>query len=326
MVDPACPLCDSAKTEKKHWIEIPTLGEKTVRECSDCGFHFVHPRPSREELRRFYSAEYFSEHAGVGHGYDDYARKEHARWAEGHVFGRKLARWKPAGRVLELGAGRGEFLCAAVDSSGWEATGVELSEDAVAAAQTVTAERKIRILSGELSEQYLPADSFDAVIARDVIEHLIDPAQVLRQLKKLIVPGGRLWMNLPNAHTELAPFRRANAAGRAGFEGQAHLNYFFPDRFVVWLEKQGWVVDRAYTIGLKRGLFALGYLPGALKTSRWRRRGGGTGNPTDRRKSAPQWKRSRWYGRMRHRLKYSLKLPLIAPLGQELYLDLINDE
>lgn len=326
MVDPACPLCDSAKTEKRHWIEIPTLGEKTVRGCSDCGFHFVHPRPSREELRRFYSAEYFSEHAGVGHGYDDYARKEHARWAEGHVFGRELARWRRSGRLLELGSGRGEFLCAAVDAAGWKATGVELSGDAVASARATSAGRAIEFHPGELADQDLAPRSFDAVIARDVIEHLIDPAQVLRQLKELLVPGGRLWMNLPNAHTELAPFLRANTAGRAGFEGQAHLNYFFPDRFVVWLEKQGWVVDRAYTIGLKRGLFALGYLPVALKTSRWRRCGGGPGNPTDRLKAAPQWKRSRWYGRMRHRLKYSLKLPLIAPWGQELYLDIINAE
>ena len=324
MDSPACPLCDSAKTEKRSWIEIPTLGEKTVRGCSDCGFHFVHPRPSGEELRQFYSAEYFADDSESGHGYDDYSRKEHARWAEGYVFGRKLARWKSSGRLLELGAGRGEFLCAAVDASGWKATGVELSEDAVASARAACAGRAIEFHPGELAEQDLVPGSFDAVIARDVIEHLIDPAQVLRQLKALLVPGGRLWMNVPNAHTELAPFRRANAADRAGFEGQAHLNYFFPDRFAVWLEKQGWVVDRAYTIGLKRGLFALGYLPGALKTSRWRRRGGGTGNPSDRPNAAPQWKRSRWYGRVRHRLKYSFKLPISAPWGQELYLELIN--
>jgi SAM-dependent methyltransferase len=44
----------------------------------------------------------------------------------------------------------------------------------------------------------LPAESFDAVVAMMVIEHLYDPFHSFEQVFRLVRPGGRIFINLPN--------------------------------------------------------------------------------------------------------------------------------
>lgn len=313
-----CPLCASDSTENRYRIEIPKLGERRVEECLACGFHFVAPRPAETELKEFYSADYFEENNSA-HGYADYFHKSHARRGDGYIFGRRLRRWKTSGRVLELGCGTGEFLAGVREASGWEPTGLDLSAHAIESARAANAGAGIRFMSGDLSSAGLPEGSFDAVVARDVIEHLRDPAATLRAVRRLLVPGGRLWMQVPNGHTELAPFARANRQGEPGREGQAHLNYFPPVVLRGWLEESGWEVERIYTVGMKRGLFSLGFLPGWLKTSRWRSARRRPPGPIAKPHRASKWKESRVYAYLRRGIKYSLKLPLFLPLGQELH-------
>lgn len=311
MVATACLLCGSTDTAERLAVQIPLLGTRPLLQCGRCAFGFVHPRPAPAELGRFYSNEYFQDEHG-GRGFTDYFQKSHARRGEGWLMGRRLRRWRPRGRVLDVGCGAGDFLRGVQETSGWEAYGTDLSQEAVAVAGR---EPGLKLFRGELHQARYPDRHFDAVFVRNVLEHVLDPARLLEELRRVLRLGGRLWLLVPNARTEYARFRADARAGRAGENPQAHLNFFTPASFRVVLERRGFEVERVYTLGLKRGLFELGYLPAGLRT---KRRPGKKPSASDPKPVHP-WKRTRAYAGFRHATKSFLKLPVWLPLGQELH-------
>lgn len=97
-------------------------------------------------------------------------------------------------RVLDIGCGTGE-LAALVASRGYEVTGIErvpIQDPAVAST--------FELLIGDV-ENGLPAvkGAYDFVICGDVLEHLRDPARLLREIHSVVTPSGRLIASLPNS-------------------------------------------------------------------------------------------------------------------------------
>ena len=81
-------------------------------------------------------------------------------------------------------------------------------------------------LSGPLAER---SDAYDVVLLMDVLEHLVDPAGVLRGCAQLLANDGRLLLSLPNvAHWSV---RKSLLAGRwqytdSGILDRTHLRFF----------------------------------------------------------------------------------------------------
>ncbi|MBI2955828.1 MAG: class I SAM-dependent methyltransferase [Acidobacteria bacterium] len=316
--DAGCPLCQSA-AEPRYRIEIPEIGERQVAACRACGFWFVTPRPSAAELERFYSREYFDSEPG-GRGFTDYLPKSHARVGEGWLAGRRLRREKERGRVLDVGCGAGDFLAGVRETSGWEAFGTDVSPAAIELARR---EPGLTLFHGELAAAAFPTDYFDAIFLRNVLEHVSDPAGLMREVWRVLrapslrsgQAGGRVWLLIPNGHTELAPFAAAHRRGQAAENVQAHLNFFTPVCFRDWLARLGFRVENIYMLGVKRGLFELGCLPASWRTSR-RTRSASEAKPP---REAAAWKHTLAYAYLRRALKASFKLPLWLPVGQELH-------
>jgi SAM-dependent methyltransferase len=101
--------------------------------------------------------------------------------------------------VLDLGCGPGMFLAAAA-AEGRAAIGVDISM-----VWLVAAERLVReygghpVLAAALAEALPLADrSVSGAVALDVIEHVADPAALLRELDRVVAPGGTLALATPN--------------------------------------------------------------------------------------------------------------------------------
>lgn len=105
-----------------------------------------------------------------------------------------LERFRRTGRLLEIGCSYGYFLETA-SRAGWRAEGVEISSFACQVARS----KGFVVHSGELQSLCSNSASFDVIAMWDVIEHLTNPREVVRQCKELLTPGGALIARTPNA-------------------------------------------------------------------------------------------------------------------------------
>ena len=103
------------------------------------------------------------------------------------------------GRMLEVGCGDGALSGVLHNALGLPVVGVDTSEKGLALAREMFASRG---LAGEfkLINGYgtgFGDASFDVVVCSDVIEHVDDPGAMLREIHRLLVPGGRLVVTTP---------------------------------------------------------------------------------------------------------------------------------
>jgi SAM-dependent methyltransferase len=193
--------------------------------CRVCGHMQLDPMPDEATLAHGYaqaaSADYIDEEAG---------QRETARRAlqrlERHV---ETGSRPPA--LLDLGCWVG-FLLAEARDRGWRTTGVEPSAFGSGYARDVLG---LEVVTGGLFDASLPAASYDAVTLGDVIEHLVAPADALERIRALLVPGGVVWLALPDAGS-----RVAQRMGRRWWSVlPTHVQYFTRRSLVTLIERCG---------------------------------------------------------------------------------------
>jgi 2-polyprenyl-3-methyl-5-hydroxy-6-metoxy-1,4-benzoquinol methylase len=145
-----------------------------------------------------------------------------------------------ARQVLEFGCGEGAFAAALKARQPCRVVGVELDPDSAAIARSRVDELiagDVRTLVGSIGE------TFDWIIGGDIVEHLDDPWQFLRDLRGVCVPGGRLLLSLPNF--ACWPIVRDLLAGRfdyvyMGIACAGHLRFFTRATIEDMLRISGW--------------------------------------------------------------------------------------
>ncbi|GBC62006.1 class I SAM-dependent methyltransferase [Desulfonema ishimotonii] len=121
------------------------------------------------------------------------------RWASAL---RQLVSEAPGSRALDIGTGTGQ--CAAyLARSGFDVTGIDLSEEMVARAGAHARQYRlpIRFQTGDAEAPDFPDSTFDVVVARNLLWTLPRPERALREWRRILRPDGILvvsdgfWMN-----------------------------------------------------------------------------------------------------------------------------------
>jgi len=105
-----------------------------------------------------------------------------------------FGQYRQGNRLLEIGFGAGTFLHAA-QRAGWNAEGVEISKTA---AEHGRAEG-LKTFCGDLADAHYDDGSFDVVIASEILEHVPNPQVMIREVARIVRPGGLFWATTPNA-------------------------------------------------------------------------------------------------------------------------------
>lgn len=110
---------------------------------------------------------------------------------------RDLALFNTNGTMLEIGCGEGEFLKLAGEN-GWNVTGIEVSKSATKIARE---KHGLNLLTGTLEQHLdkLALNSFDVVVLWGLIEHVRNPGEILRTVRRLVRNGGAVLLCTPNA-------------------------------------------------------------------------------------------------------------------------------
>jgi 2-polyprenyl-3-methyl-5-hydroxy-6-metoxy-1,4-benzoquinol methylase/Zn ribbon nucleic-acid-binding protein len=182
-----CPVCNSNRIEK-FWA---MQGYKLAR-CKKCGMAWDSFPP--ENLESVYTKNYFVNENPKG-GYANYFEGMNINK---RTFLERVTRINKKvikkERMLDIGSALGDSLTEA-KKLGWrEVHGVELSEYAAKESK----KRGLKIKIGTLKSAKYPSNYFDAVTLQDVIEHVKDPANDMKEIFRVLKPGGFVFIVTPD--------------------------------------------------------------------------------------------------------------------------------
>lgn len=221
----ACNLCGSQDVAVlyelfDYLLERPEV-HATLVQCRSCGLVYQNPRPTPQEIGAHYPPEYDLYDPGASHTPDnpllqmvyDYGLRKRRRFLTRHIA---------SGRILDLGCATGVFLSSLQRAApgSWELHGIEINPGA---AEIARQRPGLQILTGSLDQAPYPEAYFDAVTLWDVLEHVHDPLGELKQIHRLLKPGGVVLVRLPNLDS-----RAARLFGKhwGGLEPPRHLYVF----------------------------------------------------------------------------------------------------
>jgi len=228
-----CPCCGGRQATFARRVSGFSL-----ERCAACGLVFVNPRPTERALTDLYRAKAADRQA------DFYARTVSA--AQKFEYTRILADIRTllgsGGRLLDLGCAAGYFMEEAV-RAGFEAHGTDLATWV----ERIAAERGVaNVHAGRLTDVNFGAGSFDVVHSSQVFEHLPNPLEELAEIRRVLRPGGILYVNVPNYQC------LSIVLGRDDFElnmPPEHVAYFTPRTLARLLSSAGFEVVRTSSYG-----------------------------------------------------------------------------
>lgn len=175
----ACVACGSSKAQK-----LGVKNELEIVSCRRCSTIYTPYSP-------WYSSAYF---------YLGYYLKPEEVDAPAFVKTRleeitaEFAPYRQTNKLLDIGCGAGSLLEAA-RKHGWDGQGLDVSSHA---AQHVR-ELGFEVFEGELHEAAFPSAHFDVVTAAELLEHISEPRVLLREVARILRPGGLFWTTTPHA-------------------------------------------------------------------------------------------------------------------------------
>jgi len=258
------------------------FGGASVYRCPECGVAQMAPVPSTAELDSYYAHDYRTEgRYGSDRAntrqfpYDNLLYSNRGEsvaalltpYLDGRASGGAL-------RILDVGAGFGHILYALAQRyPRSERVAVETSRPCVEHLRSLG----VTVLTVPAAE-VLPTlkDRFDLVILSHVLEHLPDPFATLSMLRRCLVSGGVLFVEVPNVpldaltgYPEHAWYPRTD---------EPHLTFLSRETLRSGLESDGWTVSFSDTVGPEYRLVSwlrfhtprlrplvLGLLPNGLK-------------------------------------------------------------
>lgn len=243
-----CNFCgedDSEPLNRGPDLLLNRDGDFQLVRCRNCGLIYQNPQLTLDEL-----AEHYPEN------YDPYQESVTSlgftqRISAQHGLSRRLkllTRYaQPPGRLLDVGCATGLFLNAA-HQQGWQVEGVELSTHA---AEYARRQFGLSVFQGTLEQASFSAGTFDVVTMWDVLEHVIDPRETVREVARVLRPGGLLALSLPNPRAIQA---RVFGSSWVGWDRPRHLHIFTPDVLTAYLREAGFKDPAFVSQGGRLGL------------------------------------------------------------------------
>jgi SAM-dependent methyltransferase len=173
-------------------------GSYEIRRCVECGLEQIYPLPEPKDLRNLYENHY-----NFGGERETFYTKMRGYFLDSFLY--RLWIWsdgdvsfhgrKGTGRLLDIGCNEGRGL-KIFARNGFQVEGLELSEEAA----TVARATGFTVHTCDIGD-FEPTDLYDVAVLSNVLEHSLDPGQMLRDAARVLKPGGEIWISCPNSRS-----------------------------------------------------------------------------------------------------------------------------
>lgn len=224
---PVCHFCGSTELRDTTGTAEHGADAYTVLYCRQCRIGMTWPQPDIATLQRFYApGEYRAEE-----GKRFIAPVEWLFELQKKCLLVRLAGGSSRGSMVDIGCGSG-YTASLFARDGWEVTGVEFNDEtAVHARETYL----IKVVTSVAALQ----GPFDLILINHVLEHFFDPEQLLCECIRLLSPGGRLVVAVPNFSSFQA---RLGKKSWFHLDLPIHLFHFTEDGLSELLVKSGYTI------------------------------------------------------------------------------------
>ena len=198
MTKTRCLFCGSKVLTELQRVNDTRFGiEKiwNIYRCLKCDIEQILPVPKPEDLKNLYETHYnFSGEKGTIYtGSREYFISSvlYRFWliADGDI---SFHCQKGSGRLLDVGCNEGRGLQIYLDN-GFDAEGLELNE--LAAIEAKKCGFSVFI---DTVETFQPEEPYDIVVLSNVLEHSLDPKEMLTHVNRILKPEGQIWISCPN--------------------------------------------------------------------------------------------------------------------------------
>lgn len=233
-----CPLCGSSDLEP---MIVP--GAPGLQQCRACEFIFA-PGIESED------SGLYDSNFGDTNVHPTYEKRD-GRYvvrnrAKLEALLDRMEPYRSTGRILDIGCSAAFFLHVAKER-GWKPQGAEIAKWAVDFSQK---ELGVDVFHGMLADAKFPDGHFDVVFSSHVMEHISQPSELLREMVRVLRPGG--------AHVTVVPTQFASPTWKIarrfiGDPPPIHASFYTQRTYSAFLEKAGLqVVHSHYNIELTR--------------------------------------------------------------------------
>jgi SAM-dependent methyltransferase len=233
-----CPVCHNVESRPRFEARDPLSKDVfQLVSCTRCGLTYVNPRPRGEQLDAYYASFYYgNRHPALKSYFMD-------------LRARKIGPPQDDLPVLDLGCGSGDFLVAC-RRRGWNTTGVEQPQAPV---MQRLDELGIDVVAPDEIAS-IESGSVNTVTAWHVLEHLPDPQATFAEVRRILKPGGRFVIEVPNFASWQA---RLGGADWFHVDVPRHLLHFDRPSLGVLLEQSKFKAQHWSTFSLEYDIFSL---------------------------------------------------------------------
>lgn len=201
-----------------------------------------------------YTREYFQKWNYADRGLGKFSMY----WFARRYYAALVRRYAPAmvqgetRRLLEMGCGLGHLLGLLQDD--FQCVGIDLIDYSIEQTRINAPKAQAYQMSADdLSE--FESESFSVVVALHLVEHLPDPAHTIREVSRILKPGGLWLFATPHPDYSLRRFkdRDTDAIGK----DKTHINVHPPQQWRQWCENSGFRMVKHFG----DGLWDVPYLP-----------------------------------------------------------------
>lgn len=204
----SCPVCNAS--DHKY---IASKDSYNIHRCEACSLVFIYPFPSDAELSEFYENY---------HKTSQYKDKIDSKVRRATKRIRSLSRAKNL-TFLDVGCNLG-FATEAARRLGHEAMGIDIDSDAISRAKGLFPEANFEY--APISQLAEGSKKFDLIYCSEVIEHLTNPIEFLKDIRAVMNDGATLFLTTPDIGHYSLPKKMEELVKWTTFRPPEHLLYF----------------------------------------------------------------------------------------------------